>query len=266
MILVIRVPQIVEKKCYNTAKSMGKAEALSLLIKSEIRENFGLITIARPEKANAYTDKMIGRMHELLSKMIADANVRVIVIKGANGYFCSGADLSEIKERTLTDAMDLPSVRFFDALATCPKPTIAAIDGAAVAGGLELALACDLRISTPRSRFALPETALGLLPAAGGLWRLPELVGPSMARRMILFGEEPSPEQALEIGLVDELVDPDTLLERVKHWVDKAAARDALGLRLAKTVLDTSMPANAKSRLTAWCQGVLYDRRKIRIE
>ena len=120
------------------------------------------------------------------------------------------------------------SLEVFDAIAACPKPTLAVIDGPAVAGGLELALACDLRIASPRARFALPEPSLGLIPAAGATFRLPLVAGEATARQMILFGAELDAQQALAHGLVAEVVAPEELDDRVRWWAGKVGERDPL--------------------------------------
>jgi enoyl-CoA hydratase len=219
-----------------------------------------LLTLDRPRKANAYTSIMLEQFSKCMNEAMADGTVRAAVITGAGARcFCAGADLNELAGKNSVDALDLLSRTLFDAWAATPWPTIAAIQGAAIAGGLELALACDLRICDAASRFALPEASLGLLPAAGGLRRLNTAIGEPRAKQMILFGEEISGSTALEWGLVSRvsgkvIADAISLAERV-------AQRDRLATRLAKLALNESGSGAKQSSLEAVSQALLYHRR-----
>jgi enoyl-CoA hydratase/carnithine racemase len=221
----------------------------------------GYILLDRPRRANAYRDATLEALSRALAAHVEAEGVRVVVVGSAvPGRFSSGADLDELGHRSGEDALRLLSRELFDRLAECPKPTIAAIDGPAIAGGLELALACDLRLASNRARFALPETALGLIPAAGATWRLPRLVGDAVARRMILFGDELDAEEALRVGLVSEVVAPEELADRVQCSAERAARLDPLALRLAKQALAAPTEGGARE-LTRSGQAVLYERR-----
>ena len=232
-------------------------------VRSRIEGAAGWIEIDRPARANAYTTSMLAALEARLAELADEESVRVIVVaSAAEGRFCAGADLDEIHDRGIEDALELRALATFDALAAAPVPTIAAIDGPAIGGGLELALACDLRLATPRARFALPETGFGVLPAAGATFRLPALVGPSVAREMILFGAELDAEAARRCGLVNEVTEPQNLQQRVHHWCAAAASRDPLALRLAKRTLDP--PGDAGREAARCAQGVLYERLRTR--
>jgi enoyl-CoA hydratase/carnithine racemase len=221
----------------------------------------GYILLDRPRRANAYRDATLEALSRALAAHVEAEGVRVVVVGSAvPGRFSSGADLDEMGRRGGEDALRLLSRELFDRLAECPKPTIAAIDGPAIAGGLELALACDLRLASNRARFALPETALGLIPAAGATWRLPRLVGDAVARRMILFGDQLDAEEALRVGLVSEVVAPEELALRVCRWGERVARLDPLALRLAKQALAAPTEGGARER-TRSGQAVLYERR-----
>jgi len=223
----------------------------------------GLIELDRPARANAYRDATLEAMAAALAAHVAAPEVRLIVIASSTaGIFCSGADLDELGSRTAADALDLRSLQVFDAIATSPKPTLAVIDGPAIAGGLELALACDMRIGSQRARFALPEVSLGLIPAAGATFRLARAVGDAVARQMILFGVELDAEQALRCGLVAEAVAPGELDERVQWWAEQVAGRDPLALRLAKQAISLTSADGPSRELTRCAQALLYERRK----
>lgn len=228
-------------------------------IVSSVKGQMGVIALDRPEKANAYTREMLDGLEKAFAAHSTDDKVRVIVIQSAvSGWFCSGADLDEVTRRTANDALDLQSTRLFNAIAHSPKPTIAAIDGPAIGGGLELALACDIRIATEKARYALPETALGILPAAGGLFRLPIIAGQSLAREMILFGKTLDAWQALGAGIVSEVVKSEQLEDRVLALVREAAKRDPLALALAKRAMDQVYNQNGAAEISAVSQALLY--------
>ena len=230
-------------------------------IRVRVEEVVGLVEIDRPECANAYTTAMLDAIEAGFDLLEDDEDVRVIVVgSAAEGKFCAGADLREIHDRGIEDALELRALAVFDGIAGCTKPTLAAIDGPAIGGGLELALACDLRIASTRARFALPETGFGVLPAAGATFRLPALVGPGVAREMILFGGELDGVQAAARGLVNELAEPHDLGERVRWWCASAAGRDPLALRLAKRAMASTADDGGCRDVTRCAQGVLYER------
>lgn len=228
-------------------------------IKIRIDSPAGYVELDRSDRANAYDGPMLDALAAGLQRLAADPQVQVVVITGAQpGRFCAGADLQEIRGRGVDDALNLKSLQAFDDLAAIPKPTIAAVDGPAVGGGMELALACDLRIATERARFFLPETSFGILPAAGGTFRLAQAVGEAMARQMILFGRELDAQQALQCGLVCEVATSQKLDERVGWWVQAAAERDPLALSLAKRALDQWTTTDGGRSFVSSAQAVLY--------
>jgi enoyl-CoA hydratase/carnithine racemase len=222
----------------------------------------GYIELDRPQRANAYRDATLAAIEGALTSHVAADAVRLIVLASSTGgVFCSGADLDELGRKGADDALHLESLRVFDAIAACPKPTLAVIDGPAVAGGLELALACDLRLASERARFAMPETSLGIIPAAGATFRLARVVGDPLARQMILLGSELDAAQALRHGLVAEVVASGDLEQRVQWWAARAAGRDPLATSLAKQALAAAADEGTCRRLTAEAQAELYQRR-----
>ncbi len=219
----------------------------------------GILELNRPDRANAYTEEMLEALDEGIQRLERREEVRVVVLRSSTpGKFCGGADLGEIRSRGVDDGLRMLAMHVFDRLDALPRPTIAAIDGPAVGGGLELTLACDLRLATDRARFALPETGLGILPAAGALYRLPRLVGDAAARRMILFGEELTANEALTCGLVSEVVTPEELPHRVDQWAAAAAMKDPLALRLAKEALALARSESGARSFTSCAQALLY--------
>lgn len=210
------------------------------------RDPAGLVcrlTIDRPAKANAYTQPMLEALETALAAAETDGT-RVIVITGAGDRaFSAGADRTELARRDWRSVLALASARVFDRLRRHPCVTIAAVNGAAVGGGLELALACDLRVAASASRFWLPEPEFGLLPAAGALRWLPQAVGRARASALILGGARWSADDACQSGLVAEVAAPGALDAAVDRWIARILARDAAALTLAKRALDADSGA-----------------------
>jgi enoyl-CoA hydratase/carnithine racemase len=224
-----------------------------------IHERVGALTLDRPRKAHAYDTPHLRALAAGLAQLVADGAVAVVIGSTGDGAFCGGADLDALTGKGPLDALDLLSQRVFDEIARAPVVTIAALHGAAVAGGCELALACDLRVVGPKARFTLPETRLGLIPAAGGCTRLPRLVGPSVAKQVILAGRSLSAEDAARFGLAigpvdDARAEARALAERV------VAHHDPVALRLAKGVIDAD-DDQASLQAERVAEALLYARR-----
>jgi len=231
---------------------------MSILV--DIREQVGLLTLDRPEKAHAYDRQHLEALRAGLERL--EKTVSVIII-GSTGdrAFCGGADLSEVGQADPLDALDLFSQRVFNAIAASPIISIAAVHGAAVAGGCELALACDLRVVGPAARFSLPETGMGLIPSAGGCTRLTRLVGPGRAKEIILGGATVDASTAVQWGLAGRLVaDPRAeALTLAAH----ITGRDPVALRLAKQIIDRDEdPRSLAAERVA--EAVLYGLKKMK--
>jgi enoyl-CoA hydratase len=194
----------------------------------------GAIRIERPTRANAYDRATLDGVATAIAEL---ATSRVVVVESAgDGAFCAGADRDEMAAATPESALNLRADVVFDALARAPFVTIAAVHGPAVGGGFELALACDLRVAGPNARFWLPETSLGLIPAAGGCRRLTAMIGPARAKSIILGGRQIDAGTALAWGLVDRIVDDPR--EEAARWAIEVAKRDPVAQRLARAIVD----------------------------
>ncbi len=205
--------------------------------KSWENNHTGYICLNRTEKANAYTNDMLEALDIQLNEFETNDTIRSIIITGSGeSAFCAGADLNEMKSADYKTALNLKSAQLFSKIAKTTKITIAAINGPAVAGGLELALACDFRIALPHATFAFPETKLGLIPAAGGTQRLPALVGMGRAKELILGGQIWNAATALQYGLLNEVIESD-LLSSAQQWADTIAKLNPLALELAKEAM-----------------------------
>ena len=224
-----------------------------------IHERVGALTLDRPRKAHAYDTAHLQALAAGIARLVEEGAVVVVIASTGDGAFCGGADLDVLTGAGPLDALDLLSQRVFDQIARAPVVTVAAVHGAAVAGGCELALACDVRVVGPNARFTLPETRLGLIPAAGGCTRLPRLVGPSVAKQVILAGRSLSADDAARVGLAIGPVD-DARAEAQRLATHMVAHHDPVALRLAKGIIDAS-DDRASLQAERLAEAVLYARR-----
>lgn len=223
-------------------------------VATERRDGVFLIGLDRAERRNALDSAMITSLHQSLDDAAAEACV-VIVHSTTPGIFAAGADIEELLERTSEHALRRINVDLFDRLERHRWPTIAAVDGPAMGAGCELALACDLRICSPRSRFAQPEASLGIVAGAGGNWRLAHLVGVAMARRMLYLGEVVGADDALACGLADR-VDEDPLALSLRLAAE-IGARSWRALELTKLALAIDRPSTTAFDVVA--QALSFD-------
>jgi enoyl-CoA hydratase len=222
------------------------------------------VMVNRPEARNALNRETVASLTAALQDLAADVSVGAIIFTGAGEkVFVSGADIRDIRERRRKDAFAATLSRLFAEIERFPKPTLAAINGYALGGGCELALACDLRIAASTARFGLPEASLGIIPGAGGTQRLPRIVGWGRAREMILTGDIIDATRALEIGLVYRVVAAEELLAAARETAEKVLARGPLAIRLAKMALNLSaqVPLEAGLTVEALAQAIAFESR-----
>lgn len=211
----------------------------------EIQDTLATITLNRPEKLNALSLAMLEQIEAAIAALERNHNARVVIVTGAGDRaFCVGADIKEWEQVIADDpiamwrAWDRPGHRVFDRLARLHLPTIAAINGFAFGGGLELALACDLRIAADDAEFAFPETKIGTQPGWAGSQRLPALIGVARAKQMIFTGARISAQVAERWGLVNEVAPRDQLIARVHALANEIATNAPLAVQFAKTIVD----------------------------
>ena len=209
----------------------------------EQRGRVALVTMNRPEKRNALDGQMRCAFLGVMDRLRRDANVRAIVITGAGDKaFVAGADIGEFEGRSPVDqyrVMKLPTI--FDAIEQSPKPVIAAVNGFCLGGGMELALACDIRIASSNAKFGQPEVNLGIIPGGGGTQRLPRIIGLGRALRLILTGEMITAEQAHTLGLVEEVVPPEVLIDRAVALGELIASKSPVAVAAAKEATRAAM-------------------------
>jgi enoyl-CoA hydratase len=226
----------------------------------EVQGPMGLITINRPDKHNAISLATLDELHQAVGRAAGDEAVRVITITGAGQKaFASGSDLSEVLHRDFRKALEPIVQGLADQLERTPKPTIAAINGICMGGGLEVALGCDLRIAVPRARFATPEGKLGIIPGGGATARLPRIVGRGWGMEMLLMGEPVDAERALQMGLVTRIVEPDVLIEEARRMADHLASFAPFVPRTMKAMVHFGMEASLAGALMLekYAQGAL---------
>lgn len=226
----------------------------------ERRGDLLLLTLSRPERANAYHQQMLSELAVAVSDYELDPELKVMIITGRGRSFCAGADLQELRARSADDGLNLLSGQLFDRLASLRKPSVAALNGPAVGGGLELALACDLRVGCPEGWMALPELQHGIIPAAGGIRRLTRLLGAARARAVILAGKRIDAGTAYTSGLLCELVSREALLPTAIQLANRLASLDTMALRLARMAIDAEAEVDARISLERVAQALLYTR------
>jgi enoyl-CoA hydratase len=219
-------------------------------IRVDISESIATLTIDRPAVKNALNLETVQECHAALAGLAANADVGVLIVTGAGeSSFVSGADINDIRARGLHDGLAAINSSLFAALEKFPRPTIAAINGFALGGGCELALACDIRVAADTAKFGQPELGLGIIPGAGATQRLPRIVGMGWAKHLILTGEIIDAKQALEIGLVTAVMPASQLQVRARELGKKILRQGPLAARLAKVALNASSRVDLDSGL-----------------
>ena len=219
------------------------------------------LTVDRPEVRNALDGATVEEFHAALEQVRRQRSVVLIVTGAGDKAFVSGADVRAIRERGRDDALASINSRLMSAVEAAEAVTIAAVNGYALGGGCELALACDLRIASDRAVFGLPEPSLGIIPGAGGTQRLPRIVGLGRAKEMILTGGRWSAAEALAAGLVSQVVAPGELAAAARSMADRVLALGPLAVRLAKAALNASsqMPLAAGLAFESAVQAITFE-------
>src|SRR6204780_3485032 len=202
----------------------------------EVSEQIARITFNRPNVLNALNRKTMDELGDCLKRVRADDAIRVLILTGAGEKaFVAGADINELSQQTPVNGREftLYGQEIFHRLETLGKPVIAAINGFALGGGCELALACTLRVAARNAKLGQPEVKLGILPGYGGSQRLPRLCGKGLAHELILTGEMISADEALRIGLVNRVVDSAELLSAAESIPRKIIANAPLAVKYA---------------------------------
>jgi len=215
----------------------------------EKSEGIATITINRPEKLNAMDQETIQEILSALDDAEKDENIRVVVITGAGDRaFSAGADISGMKGRTPLDSRKSSQLgqQLMNRVEDLEKPVIAAINGYALGGGLELAMVCDFRIASENARLGQPEINIGLVPGWGGTQRLPRFVGKALAKEMIFTGKMIDAKTAEQHGLVNKVVPADQLKSAVKQLAEELSNKPPVAIKVAKQLIDNSTETNLR--------------------
>jgi len=223
---------------------------MSGLVRLEVEGGIGTIVLDRPPM-NALNFEIQDGLHAAAVEATERRDISAVVVYGGEKVFAAGADVKQMQPMSYTDMVDrsVALQAAFTAIARIPKPTVAAITGYALGAGCELTLACDFRVAADNARLGQPEVLLGLIPGAGGTQRLSRLIGPARAKDMIFTGRFVSAQEALSIGLVDEVVAPDEVYPAARRRLERYVGGPAYAIRAAKEAIDRGLEVDLDTGL-----------------
>jgi enoyl-CoA hydratase len=206
----------------------------------EIKDNVGVVKMNRPDAMNALNGQTLSELKEAISQLKDDDAVRVIIITGEGKAFVAGADIAEMKDMTAEQAEEFSRTgqKVFSRIAKIKKPVIAAVNGFALGGGCELAMACDIRVASEKAKLGQPEVNLGVIPGFAGTQRLSRLVGSAKAKELIFTADMVDAQTAHSIGLVNQVVPAEQLMDACMEMAKKIASKGPKAVRLAKKVVN----------------------------
>jgi len=225
----------------------------------EKKGGIGLITVNRPHIYNALSKEVLGELLDAVNDLEQDSEVRVFIITGSSEKaFVSGADINELQNLTPAGAVNQMYLgqQVFSRIEQSSKPSIAAVNGYALGGGCELAMACDIRIAARSAKLGQPEINLGNMPGWGGTQRLPRLVGTAKAKELILTGDMITGEEAVAIGLCNHAVDLEVLMDKAFEMAEKIARRGPLSVAYAKKAVHFSQEMSVEAGMVMEAFGV----------
>lgn len=207
----------------------------------EIKDKIAVIQINRPKILNCLDLNVLAELSDVLDELKNEDSVNVVVLTGAGEKaFCAGDDVKPMMKLTPKQAREWVAIgqQVLHKVEEFEKPVIAAVNGYAVGGGMELALACDIRVASTKAKFGIPEVKLGVIPSFGGAQRLPRLVGTGMAKWLALSGQMIDAQEAYRIGLVEFMASPEELMDTVMRLAGEISEKSAIAVRLTKTVIN----------------------------
>lgn len=217
----------------------------------EIKEKVGMVKMNRPNVLNALNIETLQELSKAISHLSESDDVRVIIITGEGKAFVAGADIAEMKDMSPDEAIQFSKSgqKVFDLIARTEKPVIAAVNGFALGGGCELALACDIRIASDKAKLGQPEVDLGVIPGFAGTQRLSRLVGVAKAKEMIFTGDMVDAQTAHSIGLVNQVVPADQLMNVCMKLANKIASKGPTAVKMAKRAINQGIEVSFEIRI-----------------
>ena len=206
-------------------------------ISLEIENSIAIMRINRPEALNALSRQIVDEMYKFIEDVASNQNVKALIIY-SEGNFAAGADIGGMVDCDEKSAQEFSFSPTFNKISALKIPTIAAIEGYALGGGMELALACDMRIAADNAKMGFPEITLGIMPGAGGTVRAPKLIGVARAKEMIFMGGSITAQKAEAIGLVNLVVPKEEVFNSAMKWAEKIARLSSAALKVAKETID----------------------------
>jgi enoyl-CoA hydratase len=221
-------------------------------VKIESNQGIAILTVNRPDAMNSLNNDVLNDLFDAFNQVANDESVMAIILTGEGKAFVAGADIAAMYEMNPVMAKELSSNghRVMNLIESIPKPVIAAVNGFALGGGCELALACDIRIASERAKFGQPEVNLGIIPGFGGTLRLPSLVGKGMGKLLIMTGDIIDAQEAFRIGLVDKVVAPEHLMEAAHALAGRIISKAPLAVASAKAIIDEGYNRNISKVFT----------------
>lgn len=206
----------------------------------------GVLTINNPATLNALNTTTLVELENAISEAAADNEIKVLIITGAGRSFVAGADIAEMSGKTAAEGREFGQLgaRVFRSIEQLSKPVIAAVNGFALGGGCELAMACDIRVASTKAKFGQPEVGLGIIPGFSGTQRLPRLIGPGKAKELIYTAAIIRAEEALAIGLVQKISEPESLMDDCMAMATAIASKAPIAVSFAKDAINRGMQAD----------------------
>lgn len=215
----------------------------------EIKEGIGYVTMNRPKALNALNTEVLTELDHVFREIDKNKEVQVVIVTGAGRSFIAGADIAQMSELNGTEGRDMTiqGQLVMELIESINKPVIAAINGFALGGGNELAMACDVRIASEKAKFGQPEVNLGIIPGYGGTQRLPRLVGKGMAKKLIYSGEMIDAQEAYRIGLVQEVVPAEELMAAAEKLARTIMEKAPIAIKMAKVAINNGLNTDLKT-------------------
>lgn len=209
----------------------------------EVKSGIGYVTLNRPKSLNALSKEVLAELDHVFRSIEEDDDVKVVIITGAGRAFVAGADISQMVDLTGIEGQEMmkQGAKVMDLIESISKPVIGAINGFALGGGCELAMACDIRIASENAQFGQPEVNLGIIPGFGGTQRLPRLVGKGMGKYLVMTADYIKAEEARQLGLVEKVVAPEDLIPTCEAIAHKIMAKAPIAIKAAKTAINNGI-------------------------